>query len=569
MSLLSAIDYLMKGIGLKEAFSTIFAENAVEKILSGHAFSRAIRGHFLNFVAFCSKIFSTSSFTEEEENLLDSYLNTTNFTENDFIENPTFLAIVLKFKNQFTKLKANGPTAKLFTLYLEIIIVIFNFYNAERSGNFELHLDSVKKMIPIFYATGHNNYAKSTTIYYQDMTKLKEVLTPEEYQMFVIKGFFTIRRTNKFWSGVWTDMCIEQDLMRILKIIGGLTQGRHFNEGKAANFLSNSVTVLDICRGVETFCSYVHQSGEQHVDSRASRISRDQADIQKLIEFYDADNPFPSTEQIISITSGLIGNWSINCFKAYEIGIDLYKLNIGKKVSELKFQRKNRVLPLIAMNSKVQINNNVIPIKPLLIFQRFCLNMIATKNIETFLQLELAPFSLSIFDESDLRKTNKSSFIENFNKLEIPLSDSDFTNVVDGGFFIHQISWTPNEPTESVLRKYIQFAKKNFKPNSTIVFDDYENMGTKYSERCRHQKTCSGREINVAENSIIPIRSEEFLNNDKNKKSLIELLVKRLNSENFRSKVADEDADSLIVSIARKEARFGNRVQIIGNDTDL
>lgn len=167
-------------------------------------------------------------------------------------------------------------------------------------------------MIPIFYATGHNNYAKSASVYYQDMVKLVEVLTPEEYQQFVIQGFFTIRRTDEFWSGVWTDMVIEQDLMRILKIIGGLTQGRHFNEGNAAIFLSNTITVLDICKGVEIFCSYVHQSGEQHVDSRASRMSRDEADIKKLIEFYAVHNPFPVTEQIVSITTGLVGNSTIN-----------------------------------------------------------------------------------------------------------------------------------------------------------------------------------------------------------------------------------------------------------------
>lgn len=221
------------------------------------------------------------------------------------------------------------------------------------------------------------------------------------------------------------------------------------------------------------------------------------------------------------------------------------------------------------MNSKIKINNHVIPIKPLLIFQRICLNVTATRNMEEFLRYELAPFPLSIFDESGLRKTNKSAFIDNFKTIENPHCDSDYVNVVDGGFFIHQISWSSNESTESILKKYIHFAKKNCKPNSIFVFDGYESMGTKYSERCRRQKICPGREISVAENTIIPISSKEFLTSDKNKKKLIDLLVTKLHLENFRTKVATEDADLLIIETARKEARFGNKVQIIGNDTDL
>lgn len=47
-----------------------------------------------------------------------------------------------------------------------------------------------------------------------------------EYEKFTEKSYFTVRRSDKFWCGVWTDMCIEQVLMRSMKIKGGLTHGR-------------------------------------------------------------------------------------------------------------------------------------------------------------------------------------------------------------------------------------------------------------------------------------------------------------------------------------------------------
>lgn len=100
------------------------------------------------------------------------------------------------------------------------------FIRAERTGDWDLHLDSVKEMIPYFHAAGHLNYAKSAHLYYQDMITLHEKMDPEEYEKFTTKGYFTIRRSDKFWSRIWSDMTTEQVLMRAMKSYVGLTRGR-------------------------------------------------------------------------------------------------------------------------------------------------------------------------------------------------------------------------------------------------------------------------------------------------------------------------------------------------------
>lgn len=58
------------------------------------------------------------------------------------------------------------------------------------------------------------------------MLKLKHVMSSEEYKKFVNNSYFTIRRTDNFFTGTWTDMVIEQDLMRALKVSGGLNHGK-------------------------------------------------------------------------------------------------------------------------------------------------------------------------------------------------------------------------------------------------------------------------------------------------------------------------------------------------------
>ena len=47
MSFLGSIGHLMAGSGIKELFEMIYAPNAVEQIMSGKAFSRAVRAHLL------------------------------------------------------------------------------------------------------------------------------------------------------------------------------------------------------------------------------------------------------------------------------------------------------------------------------------------------------------------------------------------------------------------------------------------------------------------------------------------------------------------------------------------
>ncbi len=44
------------------------------------------------------------------------------------------------------------------------------------------------------------------------------------------EGFRVIRRSNRLWAGLSSDLIIEQVLMRSLKTSGGLTRGRGMTE---------------------------------------------------------------------------------------------------------------------------------------------------------------------------------------------------------------------------------------------------------------------------------------------------------------------------------------------------
>ena len=75
-------------------------------------------------------------------------------------------------------------------------------------------------MINLFTATAHKNYAKTSRLYLQSV----EVLEKDHPQIFeqLVIGNHTVRRTEIIWSGLCTDLSIEQILMKPLKNRGGV-----------------------------------------------------------------------------------------------------------------------------------------------------------------------------------------------------------------------------------------------------------------------------------------------------------------------------------------------------------
>ena len=50
MSFMRTIDNIMRGSGLKELFANIYAENSIDKMMSGHSYARAVRAHTLAYL---------------------------------------------------------------------------------------------------------------------------------------------------------------------------------------------------------------------------------------------------------------------------------------------------------------------------------------------------------------------------------------------------------------------------------------------------------------------------------------------------------------------------------------
>ena len=153
-----------------------------------------------------------------------------------------------------------------------------NFIRAERTGDSELHLHCVRGIIRYFDATGHLHYAKASRLYLQNMEELGKKMSDREYKLMTEKGFFTIRRTDAFWSGNFSDQTIKQYLMRILKTSGGMTHGRGITDSSLTKWVHTHPRCIPICDAFENFTGVHSEPSEQHKDIRTSTQDRDKTD---------------------------------------------------------------------------------------------------------------------------------------------------------------------------------------------------------------------------------------------------------------------------------------------------
>ena len=105
---------------------------------------------------------------------------------------------------------------------IKSVLLMMLYVRAEREGQFALHLDVCKRMLPYFFAASHWGYARDGVAYVQMMENLPYVLNP------LIKGEHIVRLQDGLWNAIWTDMAIESTYMRKekgpLSLIGVRTQ---------------------------------------------------------------------------------------------------------------------------------------------------------------------------------------------------------------------------------------------------------------------------------------------------------------------------------------------------------
>lgn len=145
-------------------------------------------------------------------------------------------------------------------------------------------------MIPYLAGAGHSLYTKSIYIYLQRIAEL-QAENPEAYQVFT-DGLHVVRRSDRCWAGLSSDLVIEQVLMRSLKTSGGLTRGRGMGESQRTVWLLSSPVCADVNYAMQDFTSIKCTTSNQHKDLTKASKDRDSKDTENIISFFECRPPF-------------------------------------------------------------------------------------------------------------------------------------------------------------------------------------------------------------------------------------------------------------------------------------
>ena len=344
MSFLGSIGHLMAGSGLQELFELIYAPNAVVHMLAGKAIAHAVRAHLtvesaLNALLLSDtmniNIFSTSEDEAEsslevvatdlcsrnsdlqEAFVLYENLMTNSLSVHEICQKEVIQKLKEGLKRMVCSLESS-KTASLWLQYLEMIDILRNFIRAQRTGKWELYLQSLSDMLPYLAASGHNHYTKCVWIYLQQMSKLEDD-NPTLYRHFIL-GLHVVRRSDRLWAGLPTDLVIEQALMRTLKTTGGLTRGRGMTEQQRLTWVMAMPACAEINKIKQDVTGKNYNSGEQNKDMSVTRQDRDWKDTNTVLRYLSDRNPFTSHIGLHNISTGVHAHSSVDVDQAKTVG---------------------------------------------------------------------------------------------------------------------------------------------------------------------------------------------------------------------------------------------------------
>ncbi|KAJ8879231.1 hypothetical protein PR048_019837 [Dryococelus australis] len=385
------------------------------------------------------------------------------------------------------------------------------------------------------------------------MEELESRMPYEEFLKFVKDGYYVIRRNHELWACVSLDMTIEKCLMRLLKVQGGRTHGRGISNSQRAYFVLTFPGFLKVCETMERL------TGMKDAETSMSWIKQ--------------HSPWTESNCLRSLSSGVIGHEKIYCHNALSVGSAAINTTIGSNFADVKLTiKKNRLLPLAAVNKSIAIRDEVMPLNPQ---QLFMLIVWAVNNnagdILHYLMYELTPRPPVLFDDVSIRKTAKSALLDVLNSASAPeILQETSTFIINGGYILRVLVWPRPATFGTVVESYIQYVVRHYSTFTIVVCDGYDDvMSTKGEERNRHSLHKTYPNMSLDSSTIITVSQADFLSYGHNKARLISMLSQEFNHAGLKVHQAVADADTLLVRAALQGATEGREVIVVATDTDI
>ena len=213
----------------------------------------------------------------------------------------------------------------------------------------------------------------STSSFSNDSTNLKPVVRqklrkaddvihveyPWVYRNFAVNGYHTVCRSDRYWSGLWTDLIIEQVMMRSLKTSGGIARGRGRTESVRQLWIGSMHRTASVHDAMSNLTKAYRKTSEQHTDLSSSRVNRDDNDYKEVLSWFNEHDPFNQDQSLKSLSTGLVANESdkINCDTAELVGNNIQQSLDNNSMNTAKIKRGEQVRTLQDLQPSVKLKN--------------------------------------------------------------------------------------------------------------------------------------------------------------------------------------------------------------------
>lgn len=407
------------------------------------------------------------------------------------------------------------------------------------------------------------------------MEKLEET-HPVVYAKF-LEGLSVIRRSDRYWAGIFSDLCIEQVLMASVKSVGGLTRGRGFQDSTSLIWLLSMPVCAEVHEALQEVTGLaITGSGEMHKDLAPARIKRDAKDLQAILDHINESKPFSkNNKELRSLSSGFIADGSLNVDSADTVGTTILASMEGMSVSKHKFSRKAQVSTL-ASSVYVSVDGEKIEVDPQQLYQRLLVAGIGSIEIQTLFQYELCSYPTSLFDAKLLMRLADKADPQNGLLKKVPacvIKECPLraAYVIDGGAMLQRLPWPKSTSYANICQLYVQYIRKHFhNAHIVIVFDGYDS-GPSTKDETHQRRTGNDMGVDVAftPNMLLKMKKKSFLDNPRNKQKFIRLLASELEKEvtiQVRHSPGDADYD---IAMSACTIALTKPAVVVGDDTDL
>ncbi|KAK6182206.1 hypothetical protein SNE40_009938 [Patella caerulea] len=223
--LLRCIGRYVKGTGISNVLieCSIFGVNAVESVLQqGMNYARGLKGMLMLgevFFRLHVALFlnSQSAVQSEFENLCQMQQKISS-AENkvDHLDLDVNAENVFKCFREFVD---RGEQLLYWDKFLIRVQILRNLIRSDRQGLWQLLLDTVQELQPVFAMLDCINFQRWSSLYLEDMRRLPKT-APEVREMF-LKGKHVVKRNQRKFTAVAADMALEQTINRSQKSSAG------------------------------------------------------------------------------------------------------------------------------------------------------------------------------------------------------------------------------------------------------------------------------------------------------------------------------------------------------------